>query len=48
MTYRVLVNYGGFIGAEEEFEVDASNGDEAIELAKEIALDECSFEIIAE
>lgn len=43
--YKVRVGFGGFIGAEEVYEVYAENEDEAIELARELALEDCSFEI---
>ena len=43
--YKVRVNFGGFIGAEEVYEVYATDEDDAIEQARELALDDCSFEI---
>ena len=43
--YKVRVNFGGFIGAEEVYEVYAINEIDAIEQARELALDDCSFEI---
>lgn len=43
--YKVRVEFGGFIGAEEVYEVYAENEDEAIELARELALEDCNFEI---
>lgn len=38
MTYRVTINFGGYIGCEQTYEVDARNRDEAEELAKQEAL----------
>ncbi len=43
--YKVRVNFGGFIGAEEVYEVYATDEDDAIEQARELALEDCSFEI---
>ena len=37
-TYRVTINFGGYIGCEETYEVDASSREEAEELAKQEAL----------
>jgi len=38
MTYRVTLNFGGYIGCEETYEVEASSREEAEELAKQEAL----------
>ena len=43
--YKVRVNFGGFIGVEEVYEVYATDEDDAIEQARESALEDCSFEI---
>lgn len=43
--YKVRVNFGGFIGVEEVYEVYATDEDDAIEQARELALEDCSFEI---
>ena len=43
--YKVIVNFGGFIGVEEVYEVYATDEDDAIEQARELALEDCSFEI---
>ena len=37
MTWKVTINFGGFIGAENEYEVEADTRDEAEELALEMA-----------
>ena len=44
-NYKVIVNFGGFIGCDETYEVYAENEEDAIEQARELALDDCSFEI---
>lgn len=43
--YKVNVNFGGFIGCDEVYEVYATDADDAIEQARELALEDCSFEI---
>lgn len=43
--YRVRVNFGGFIGCDEVYEVYAENEEDAIEQARELALEDCRFEI---
>ena len=43
--YKVTVNFGGYIGCEETYEVYATDREDAIEQARELALDDCSFEI---
>lgn len=43
--YRVTVNFGGFIGCDETYEVYATDEDDAIEQARELALEDCNFEI---
>ena len=43
--YKVNVNFGGFIGCDEVYEVYADDVDDAIEQARELVLDDCSFEI---
>lgn len=44
--YKVKVNFGGYIGCETEYEVYADDEDDAIEQARELALDDCRFEIV--
>lgn len=43
--YKVNVNFGGFIGCDETYEVYATDEEDAIEQARELALEDCSFEI---
>lgn len=43
--YNVTVNFGGYIGCDNTYQVYANNEEEAIEEARELALDDCSFEI---
>ncbi len=43
--YRVTVNFGGYIGCDTTYEVYADDEDDAIEQARELALEDCSFEI---
>ena len=45
-TYYVSVNFGGYVGIDEVYEVEANNEEDAIEEAREMALDDCSFEIV--
>ena len=47
-TYTVSVNFAGFIGCDEEYEVEASSPEEAIEEARQMAEDDLSFEIVEE
>lgn len=42
-TYTIEVNFGGFIGADEEYEVDAANEDDAIDEALEMAKDDLNI-----
>ena len=44
--YKVLVNFGGYVGCETEYEVYADDEDDAIEQARNLALEDCSFEIV--
>ena len=44
--YKVKVNFGGYYGCDETYEIYAENEDDALEQAREIALDDCSFEIV--
>lgn len=46
--YKVNVNFGGFYNCDEVYEVYAENEDDALEQARELALDDCSFEIADE
>ena len=39
-TYKILVSFGGYIGAEQEYEIDADSVDAAIEEAQQTAADE--------
>ena len=41
-TYTVSVNFGGYIGCDEEYTVDANSEEEAIDLAME----DLSFEVV--
>lgn len=43
--YRVIVNFGGYVGCDTEYSVWAENEDDALEQARELALEDCSFEI---
>ena len=43
--YRVTVNFGGYCGCDTTYEVYATDAEDAIEQARELALDDCSFEI---
>ena len=43
--YNVTVNFGGYIGCDETYEVYATDENDAIEQAREMALNDCSFEI---
>ena len=38
MTYRITLNYCGYIGCDSTYEVDASSQEEAEEMAKQEAL----------
>ena len=40
MTYKVIINFGGFIGCDREYEVEADSREEAEELALEEARNE--------
>lgn len=42
--YNVNVNFGGF-GCDKTYDVYATDEDDALEQARELALDDCSFEI---
>lgn len=46
--YKVNVNFGGFVGCDEIYEVYADDEDDAIEQARELALEDCGFEIVDE
>lgn len=43
--YNVTVNFGGYIGCDTTYQVYADDEDDAIEQARELALEDCSFEI---
>ena len=45
-TYTVSVNFGGYIGCDEEYKVDASSEEEAMELAMNLAVDDLSVEVV--
>ena len=45
MIYKVRVNFCGFVGCDEVYEVEADSEDEAIELARQNAEDDLSYEI---
>jgi len=40
MTYRITLNFGGYIGCENEYYVEADSREEAEELARQEALDD--------
>ena len=44
-NYTVKVGFGGYFGCETTYEVYAIDEENAIEQARELALDDCSFEI---
>lgn len=48
IDYEVVVNFGGYIGADETFSVEAEDEDDAIVKAEELARDELSVENIEE
>ena len=48
MEYRVIINFCGFIGCDNEYVVDAESRDEAIEEALEMARDDLSVEEVEE
>lgn len=43
--YRVTVNFGGYYNCDTTYEIYAEDEDDAIEQARELALEDCSFEI---
>ena len=43
MTYKVTLNFAGFVGCDNEYIVDAKTEEEAIDLAKEEAVDDLSL-----
>lgn len=43
-TYKVSIGFAGFIGVENEYEVDATSEDEAREEALQMAYDDLSIE----
>ena len=45
-TYTVSVNFAGYMGCDEEYEVDASSEEEAMELAMNLAVDDLSVEVV--
>lgn len=45
-TYTIEVNYNGFIGCTNTYTIEADSEDEAIELAREEAIDDLSFEVL--
>ena len=45
-TYTVSVNFGGYIGCDEEYTVDANSEEEAIDLAMDEAMEDLSFEVV--
>ena len=45
-TYTVSVNFAGYIGCDEEYKVDASSEEEAMDLAMDKAMDDLSFEVV--
>ena len=47
-TWRITINFGGYIGVEEEYEVDAETREEAEEEAFEMARDDLSIVSVEE
>ena len=45
-TYTVSVNFGGYIGCDKEYTVDANSEEEAIDLAMDKAMEDLSFEVV--
>ena len=45
-TYTVSVNFAGYMGCDEEYKVDASSEEEAMELAMNLAVDDLSVEVV--
>ena len=43
--YKVRVNFGGYFGCDNEYVVYADSEDEALEEARELALEDCSFAV---
>ena len=48
MKYKVTINFGGYIGCENEYVVDAESKEDAIEEALEMAFDDLSVEEVEE
>lgn len=48
MTYRVTINFGGYIGCEETYEIEADSREEAEELARQEALDDLEITDVEE
>lgn len=47
-AYTIEVNFGGYIGTEKMYIVDADSEEEAIEIAREEALDDLDIKVIGE
>lgn len=47
-TYTVSVNFGGYIGCDKEYTVDADSEEEAMDLAMNEAMDDLNFEIVCD
>ena len=45
-TYTVSVNFAGYMGCDEEYKVDASSEEEAMELAMNSAVDDLSVVVV--
>ena len=45
-TYTVSVNFGGYIGCDKEYTIDANSEEEAIDLAMNEAMEDLSFEVV--
>ena len=48
MTYTVQANFGGYVGAEKIYVIDADSEEEALEIVREEALDDLDLEVVNE
>lgn len=44
-TYTIIANFNGYIGCDATYTVEATDKDDALEQAREMALDDLSLEI---
>ena len=47
-TYTVEVNFAGFVGCEEYYDIEAETPEEALEEARERAEEDLAYEIVEE